>query len=221
MSLIAVHFLLSFTVIFSLTQIFIVSFLLWVLTEEGPWHSRFSKAILIRYLFLAVIPMGIALTYYTQAAHFEFHFIFTAEQLIRDSFSRDRLYILFIYILLFGLYLVGKKLKRPLLFKDDTLLKGVPYLLLTVLMILDAFFVIWLFHINDHGTGFPVTSRYFIFLTPIGIIATVLFTKNIIQSLSAYRWVQFVFASGIGYLVIERFLKVAVHIKNFCPWMFS
>ncbi len=211
-----VHLLLSVTVIFSLAQIFIVSLLMWIFREEREARFRW-----IRYVFLSIIPMAISLFYYFHSPHFEFQFALTPEQLIRDSFSRDRFYILFIYTFLLSAYWLGKKWQRPVFLKNDSLLQVLPFWLLTILMLGAAFIILWLFHLKDHGTGFAITNRYFIFLTPIGIIATVLFTEGIIKSLSAYRWIQFVFISGIGYLVIQRFLKMIPHVKSLCAGMFS
>lgn len=181
------HFLLSFTAVFGAFQIFIVSGLLWIFKEK-----RLEK-----YILLTLIPICITIFYYTQTHKFNFYFDLTPEQLLRDCFSRDRLYIL----LIFGFFLMTP---------NKVISEGIPYFLLTLLMILAFIFIIVIFKIksNPNIDGFPVSSRYFVYLTPISIISTTLLSTIIFRSLETNRLIQLFVLSGMGYLVIHRFIKI-------------
>lgn len=211
--LVAIHFFLSLTVIFSIAQILIVSGLVWIL-KERDWK---------KYIFLAFIPGSIALFYYLQAPQYQFWFDLTSEQLIRDCFSRDRFYILFIFVFFLSIYFLAQKTGFPKSFPDKSLLEGFSCFLLTVLMLLAAFSVLILFKMKASPLkeGFPISSRYFIYLTPIGIISTVSLSMNIFQALSRNRWIQMLVFSGMGYLIIHRFFKMLPHIGNICAPIFS
>jgi len=134
-ALVTVHFLLSLTVVFSVAQIFIVSVLLWFFLEKN-WK---------KYILSALIPIAIGLFYYAGAPKYPFWFDLTPEQIIRDCFSRDRFYILFIFMFFLTAYFLQQKTSILKLFKDNFLLNGVPYLCLTVLMLLAAFLILFIF----------------------------------------------------------------------------
>jgi len=197
--------LLALTVVFGLIQIIFASFLVWIFLER-----RWRKLI-----WLTVIPVGISLFYYSHTPQYNFCFSLTPEQLIRECFSRDRFYIMFLFVLFLGLSFIQKKTGCPKLFGKDTLIKGLPCLFLTLLMILGALCVLFIFKLKDSHTGFAVTSRYFIYLTPIGIIATTLFSEHLIKSLSAKRWLQMVIFLIIGYWVLARAVKNIPFIEMF------
>jgi len=211
--LILVHFLLSFTVVFSVAQIFIVSVLLWFYIEKD-WK---------KYIFLTVIPVSIALFYYAHAPRYHFWFGLSPEQLIRDCFSRDRFYILFIFGFFSGLYFLQKKKGSPKFVKNDPLAQGIPYACLTVLMLGAAFLLLMIFQINEvsHDKGFPIASRYFIYLTPISIISTTFLSIHVFKALSVNRWIQIPVTIGMGHLLIHRFFKILPLIKNYCIPIFS
>jgi len=205
-----IHFLLSLTVVFGLAQIAIVSGLLWIFKKERNWKN---------YIFTALIPISIALFYYVQAPRYQFFFNLTPEQLIRECFSRDRFYILFIFIFFLGSYYLGKKTGFPKSFPNKILLEGIMCFSITVLMLSASFCVLAIFkmQVDPHAqSGFPVSSRYFVYLTPIGIISTTVLSMTVFRSLSGNRWIQILVLGGMGYLVIYRFLRILPHIKNIC-----
>lgn len=207
-----VHFLLSFTIVFSLAQVAIISFLLWFLLVKD-WR---------RYIGLTVIPIIISIIYYVFLPKYQFWFSLTPEQLIRECFSRDRFYLLFIYIFFLILYALQRKTRFPVLMKDKIILEGLPYFALTSFMLLAAFLVLFIFKLGENPSqhGFPVSNRYFIFLTPIGIISTTLLSVHVIRALSGRIWLQILSSIGIGYLIIHRLLKVLPDIKGLYPELF-
>jgi len=195
-----IHLLLSFTVIFSVVQIFIVSFLLKIY-RKIEWKDLW---------LVAVIPIGIALFYYYHAPKYSFWFLFTPEQLIRDCFSRERFYILFLFVLFLGFYFVQTRLTKAKFLNGEALYNEIPILSVTGLMLAAAFFILFIFTLkaNQVQNGFIVSSRYFMYLAPVGIISTVLLSRAIVQSLSNDRWLQMIFTIGIAYWIIHRGIKL-------------
>ncbi|MBF0489146.1 MAG: hypothetical protein HQL15_00825 [Candidatus Omnitrophica bacterium] len=205
-SLAVVHLLLAFTFIFSIGQIVAASLMLWV-KQQRSWK---------KYLFWTVLPVGIALFYYSHAPRYPFYFGLSPEQLIRDNFSRERFYILFVFIVLAAAYWLGVKRSWKSFFINQEIKSSITFVFFTVLTLLATAGVLGLFmlHQCQPGTGFPITSRYFIYLTPIGVIAATVMTRSIIHSLSGYRWLQWIMIGAIAVWVIPRFFKIvpkAIH----------
>ncbi len=208
MALSLVHVALSLTVVFSLAQVVIVSLLLWIWADR-----RWSP-----YVPGCVIPCGLALFYYAHSPRYSFWFNLTPEQLIRDCFSRDRFYILFIYLFWlgvgYGLTKWPRKGRWTVVRPEVLYPQAGPYAALTILMLLAAFTVIVIFKWQETpGEGFPIASRYFIYLTPIGVIATALLSRAVFLALAVNRWVQLLVTSGMGYLLAHRFWKMIAHIQ--------
>ena len=103
------------------------------------------------------------------------------------------------------------------MYKDNTILKGGPYLVLTILMLLAAIFVLFLFKMGECPPmkGFPISNRYFIYLTPVGIIASTLFSVYLWRAFKGLWWMQGLILTGIGYLVILRAFKTYSLVKGF------
>lgn len=199
-ALAAAHVFLSLTFIFSLGLIWAASVIIWF---KRRWDKK-------RFLLIAVLPTAVALYYYAQAPRYPFYFDLTPEQLIRDNVSRERFYILLIFAVFLLASWLGTRIKWLRYPVNQELNKAGAYFFFTLLALSAAFAVLGLFMLNPSppGEGFPITSRYFIYLMPVGVIASVLMTRAVIQSLFAYWWLQLVIAGLIGYLVVHRFLKV-------------
>lgn len=90
-------------------------------------------------------------------------------------------------------------------------------------MILSLAAVLWIFHIREtpERSGFPVTDRYFINFTPLGIVATVFFLKTLLKALRERTWAQVLICAGAGYLLIHRMIKVIPEIRGFYPNLFQ
>ena len=209
-SLCIVNLLMAFTVIFSVAQVFIVSLLLWFFVDKR-WG---------RYIFIAVIPICIGLFYYYHAPKYDFHFNLKPDQLIRDCFSRDRFHNMFIYAFFLAVYGVQSLIGKKLILKDKKLFTGLPYFFVTVMMILSSFALLILLKLGDEGKGFEISSRYFVYLTPISIIATVIFSGSVIKSLKGCIWVQLPVLYGISWMVINRFHRLMPHMRIFMEGLF-
>ena len=198
--LVSVNILLSLSSILNIGSILASGAVVWL------WHSKnWYKQIL-----LTLIPVAISLFYYVHAPKYQFCFDLTPEQLIRDNISRERFYIFFIFITALLLYFFQQKTSFLKLFTDKTLLKPIPYFLFTTLVLLSMVVVLALFkwHATPSGQGFSITSRYFICLTPISVLAATLISTAIIRSLSNHKFLQWALALIIGMLFLQRFFKI-------------
>lgn len=204
-----VHFLLSCTVVLSLPQIILVSFLLWVYGMRS-WKY---------YLVLLVLPVIVGLIYYCLSPHYPFALIFSIEQYIRANISRDRFYVTILFALLLALYGVQEKLKlRQML--DSAILKGLPALGIFLGSVAGACVILGAFIIKTGPVmQFPVTEKYFIFLVPVGIISVTVFADTIIRAFKV-RGLKFVMIIMIVGLTIPRAIKVVGEFLKQYPQIF-
>ncbi len=195
-----VHLLLALTFILSVGQILAASILLWICGERD-WK---------KYLVLTLVPVFTALFYYSHAPQYPFHFDYTPEQLLRDNISRDRFYILFIFIIFLGLQWLGTRFFWKRYPAGEGLHKAAPYAFFTVLALAATGVVMWMFTLKQSPAhqGFPISNRYFIYLMPIGVIAAVRCSIEVFRSLKHDKWLQMGLALGIALLVIPRFFKI-------------
>lgn len=203
-----IHILLAFSVILSLPQIGLVSLLLWL---YGWRDSR-------RYFILLLVPVLVALTYYWISPKYPFGLIFSVEQYLRANISRDRLYL----FMMFGLFLTVFLLQKKYSFRwiSDVIKEGLPAFVVGLGMILCACGILLLFKMKQGSyVQFPVTEKYFIFLTPVGVIASTMFVDTCLRSLK-YRWARVGMALGVAALVIPRALKVFHELYNQYPGLF-
>ena len=193
------NILLSFTSILSLGEVLSVSVLWWALKE------RDGK----KYVLITFLPMIISLFYYFHAPKYQFFFGLSPEQLIRDNISRERFDIFFIFIIFLSTYGMFKKLPAFKQCLGSQILRPLGYFLFVIFVLTASAVVLWLFALHAQvNQGFPITSRYFIYLTPIGVMATTIVSVAMIKSLSKFRWVQGLLFSLIGLLLIQHFLKI-------------
>lgn len=207
------HILLSMTSVFSLSQIVIVSFLLWIFLER-----RWQK-----YILLTLIPSLICIFYYITSASTKFQFWFwhSPMQLINASISKDRFLIIFIFIVCFFMSYYQKKKGYPQIFQYRFMKEGLPYLLSTILMVLAACVVLLLFKLGDDGSrqGFFISNRYFIYLTPIGIIAVTHFVMQLFRALNERKLLKSLMFLGIMFMVILRLYRTLGIVKGLYPFL--
>ena len=117
--------------------------------------------------------------------------------------------------------LESKKFGFPKIFLNDIMPKGVPVLALTFFMFLIAVAIMIYLKIKENPAGFAVSNRYFIFLTPLGIISMTILSTLLVKAFKD-RWpLQFLAFLGIGYWVVSRALKNIEFFKNFLTGIFS
>lgn len=211
----AVHLLLSLTSIFGFAQVLIVSVLTWIFFDR-----RWKK-----YFLLTVVPCALSAFYYIKSPKYNWWFSLTPDQLLRECLSRDRFYVIGIYLLCFLLFLLGKRFNSLKTWVSVSPLKGRIFGVACVLMIAAAGVVLFAFKLiesrNPAHAGFSVSSRYFVFLTAMGIISTTFFSIESIRSLGQRWWLQWLVAGGIGYLLIHRAWKLLPVIQGIYPGYFG
>lgn len=197
-----VHFALSLTVIFSAVQVCLTGVLLFFLKKcDIDWKW---------FVIFCCIPIGIAFFYYTQAQKYTWYFDFNIEQLVRFSFSRYRIYILYIYLFFLGVYFLNGRILNSRISFDGGLLKGLPCLYFTVASLFGAIAILLMFQVflsREGGGQFPLTGKYIAFLCPVGIIATTYFSVLLIKSFKQVRWIQIVISCGVLALCSRDFIK--------------
>lgn len=195
-SLIAVHLLLSFSVVFSMIQIAVVSFLLWI------WKVRDLK----QYVWLTALPVGICLFYFFHSPKFQFWFLEPPSLLIFASIPKDRMLILGGYVVLLLGSFAQRKVKRLKLYAQDASWDGARYLALTSLMLLAACVLMAVFKLREVSPeqGFQISNRYLIYLAPVGSIAVTLFSRDMVKAFKGKIWLQGVVVLGLAALLILR-----------------
>ncbi|VAX35003.1 hypothetical protein MNBD_UNCLBAC01-270 [hydrothermal vent metagenome] len=175
-ALIAIHFILCFTLIFSAIQIMVASFLLWYVIDKHQWRY-WGK-----YLIMGIIPVSICVLYYMNSPRYGFWFADGPIALLSANISKDRFLIIFgssLYLLYFW---IKNKVQGQANSKD---LKETGTYCLFVTGTLAAFCLVLLkFKLGEAANqqGFQISNRYFIGLTPIGIIATTLFSVYLVKA---------------------------------------
>lgn len=198
------HILLSVTVVFGIAQIMIVSFLLWMSKEK-----KYKK-----YFLLTGIPVCLCLFYCLHSPSMRFRLVGNPLQFIYDNVPQERLLVFILYAFFSLMYRFHKD-KRMMSLRDTTIgLKGGNYLALTSLMLLAVLAVLVIFKINSAPgmTGFEVTSRYFINLTPIGIIAMTLFSVHFIRAFKGQVWMLTNIVIVLGGVLIMRVLGTCLDV---------
>lgn len=194
------HLLLSLTFILSLGQILAAAMILWFLG-----HRNFKQ-----YLWLVVIPTAICLFYYMHAPRYNFWFDMTPEQLVRDNFPRERFYILFLMIacVLWEKFSVILPWGKKVVGNIGSAVK--PYLFFSGMVLGFTFIILGLFALKaaPNQTGFTVVNRYFIYLTPIGVVAATWFSIAVLKFFENYRWVQGLLIIVMLYWMVKRFYKI-------------
>ncbi len=191
-----VHVLLALTSILSFGQILAAGVVLWGSSlKDRRWHAG-----------LLMVPLLIIAYYYSQAPRFAFYFDLTPEQLIRDNISRDRFYILGGFV---AAYLWLKQQK-------ESLARLGPYLLFLAGVMTTTALVMGAFVLSSKakGEGFPISSRYFIYLMPVGVMAVTMGIAELWRLLSRWRFIQVGYALLIAGLLLPKFFKIvprAIH----------
>lgn len=194
--LLVIHFLLSVTIVFALPQIAVVSLLLFIFVERRPG----------RYVTLWLLPSCLSLVYYLYSPRFRFVFDSTPKQLVRSSFPNNRFAVLAMCGVFLIAYLLQKKTRSFRFFKNEEMRSALPYFILTVLMLGAAYSVLFIFRLMEDRTmpGFVVSSRYFIYLMPVGVIGVTLFSVSLMRALKGRMWAQVPLAGVLAVLLLCR-----------------
>ncbi len=175
--LVVTHFLLALTVTFSAAQIIAVSVFLFFLKERD----------IRKFVLLTVLPVTLCLVYYFNAPHYSFYFTDTPLQLIAASFPKERLVLVLLLggLMAFPIFFRGKKG-----FLEKCREPHIVSVFFTIVMLFLTMVLLGLFYVKAHGQkeGFPLSNRYFIYLSPVGIIAMTFVVIEGWKFCQAYVW---------------------------------
>ncbi len=204
-----VHVFLSLTVVLSLAQILLISFLIWL---NGLRERKY-------YFFLLFVPLIIGFGYYSVSPKYPFALIFSIEQYIRANISRDRFYIAVLFMLGLAVHHLCERFKMDNII-SPVIKKGIPALIIFVGAMAGACVILADFKVNAGPVmQFPVTEKYLIFLAPIGIITTTLFADVLVRAVKM-KWVSFIVLAMIAGLTLPRFMKVMSDLCKQYPHLF-
>jgi hypothetical protein len=175
-----------------------------VLGLQRRWRPK-------QYAGTVALPAALSLFYYLQAPHYDFHFNLSIQQLIRDSFPTERLNILGLFLLVWLTAFILKKIGRQDFVQEEPLRPAIIFsCYVTVTLILTVLLLTYMWIIRSElPQGFPLTSRYFIYLMPLGVILAVLAAFDMSRAFSRYRILQMILWGIILFWVIKRLIKVA------------
>ncbi len=199
------HILLSFTIVISLAQIVIISALLLVL---GFRPLRW-------YIFITLIPIAICLFYYLfLAAPLRKYSVDAPLSLIVVAFPLDKIIVLGVYcIVTISLFIISKWKRNIIEYCRglEQIRMSKVYIIFTILMVAAAFAFIGIYKMQDSGDSiYTLNNRYFINLTPVAIIATVMAAVGLLDTFRKDRWMFFnVIVFLIGMLFIGAFQSCA------------
>ncbi|OGX07529.1 MAG: hypothetical protein A2Z88_03160 [Omnitrophica WOR_2 bacterium GWA2_47_8] len=201
-----IHILLALTTILSLGQIVIVSFLLWLYKEKA------FKA----YIFLTVLPTCVTLFYSLKVGSRGFYVDGDWSDFIIPCVPWDRLSVIALYgLLLVALAFLGKS--RILSLKENIHSDGKAFFVYAVLIILSGLVLLGLFQIREvPGQGNPISIRYFIYLTPVTIMAATLSVVYLLKTVKPYRWLFLNLLSGVIGITLFGFFHNCFWVIKLC-----
>ena len=199
------NILLSLTSVLSMGEIAAVSILYWTF-KERDWK---------KYIGLTVLPIAIILFYYVQAPKYQFYFDSSPAQLIKSNISLGQFFVLFIFLILLSMYSWSQKNSILNFMPGKEILKPVPYIIFMSIVLASCAVVFCLFALYaKQGLGYPINGRYFIYLTPIGVIASTILIMALIRALSKQRLMQGILVGLIGLLLARHFLMTVPKAIN-------
>ena len=164
-----VHWLLSFTVIFSAVQIMAACMVLWLFGERRVlWHALMSAG-----------PIFITAAYYIVVPHANMYLVDGPIALLGASLPLDRIAIIVVGLIIVGASVLYRAKPLGQIVDKLHLLQGVSFFLL--LIYCGAILILMKFRFEDLGfnEGYVrdcnagcVSNRYFIVLAPVGIVMT-------------------------------------------------
>ena len=192
-----------------------------------------------KYLFLTILPVGMCFYYYRLTQHFYSPIIGDSFSVIRkivpyyfsgihsvpwapevltklvfDAFPKESLLIVIVYAVFLLVYYLERKGRFTRFYQQFAILGGRTILALVGLMLISGFVILAVFGIwwSEQRTGISVSERYFIYLTPVSIIATTIASVGLFRYFQESRWMTINLILGLGGLLAIRLLKTFMDI---------
>ncbi len=202
-ALMAVHWLLALTAMLSLTQILIVSFVLWM-AGERDWK---------RYWLLTFLPVGLCFFYYLHSPLLGSYRLESPWRLIFINIPPERILLPTIVFIL-TLWAERQKYISGLRNKDHGAFKVKKFFLLTGLWFATSLILLMIFKLRSTNAVTTFSERYFINLVPVGIVSMTIFSFYLFQMFLQKQWVQVNIVICLVGLLVLRFLKTAVTLYH-------
>jgi hypothetical protein len=201
-----VHILLSLTLILSIMQIVIVSFLLWMYGERS-WR---------KHLLATIVPLGICFLYYHRSIAWRYAMPDYAF-LIFHNVPPERILLLLVYCVCLVFYSwARRKTPRQAVNESGTLSgEGAWYGILFLYFFLVALVFLGVMTMRAAPGESALPDRYLLFLTPAGIIATTVVSVDIIKYFRSDRWMLVNAVVIFGGLLVFRFSRTFIEIFGF------
>lgn len=197
-----IHLLLAFTVALSIMQIVIAAGVLWFSRKNGPGTYWLGIA----------GSLCICLFYYIQSPRFQFFFADSPlARLVLDNISLGQILIIGFY----GIVILYSQYARTS-GKIADIETGKAYMaLFSLFAFATAALLVFLKTGDTFGkTGFEISSRYFIYLTPVGIIGTVLLSDTLVRSFRTEKWMLTNTAIILAGFVVYRVFAALMHVQG-------
>lgn len=224
----AVHLLLSFSVVLSMGQMGIMSAVIFLVKDRSLLAQRQWGSLLRRYGVLTVLPVTICCFYYFCMPSNIFRYcIINPVGLILAHIPLERIWIFGLYILSLILCFYPfqndpayKSLLKKTLHPNpnrDLCISGLSYLMMFLGMILFAVFILVYCKSREHPEQqtISLSDRYFMFLTPMEIIATIIFSCSMFQFFQKKKGILINVILILAGLLIVRYLRAAVLVLDF------
>ncbi len=196
-----VHLGLATTTVVSLAQIVVVSSIIWFY-KERDWK---------KYWWATIFPVTVGVYYLLQAPIVGYG-LHACWPLVLSNMPPERLGILLIY----GLFLVWLAKTRSSSSGETRRQEGLAFLVIVVLLLAAAFAQMVVIYLKATGpwAQMQVPDRVFIHLTPLGIIATSLFSVELFRYFKHDGWMRTNLIVGLGGLIVVRLLQTALVVVS-------
>jgi hypothetical protein len=192
--LMVTHWLLSFTLILSAIQITIISAVLYLYQKEKDWK---------KYFWLAGVPLGICSFYYFNSMFYGYSLV-RPFQLILRNVSWQGLVLFLMYC---G-FLIGES-------KKAKSFEGKHFGIVLVLMLVAALAFLFVMSLKQGGPEFAsLSERYLIYLTPVSVIAIVLFSLDLVKIYRRSSWMWTNIVITLVGLLLLRFLGAYMEVQG-------
>jgi len=201
-----IHVLLAVTTMASALQIIIASFVVWFLFKDKPWRV---------YGGLTVLPLALCVFYYIQSTKFLLAMPSAWGKLIYPHLSQDQMTFLSVYVTFLLCHNLKNRRSWSSFFYEDKQWEAKTYLMFVLLMLAGTMG----YFIAQGSVPIPnphnmIKDKYFLYLTPVVIVATILFSIDLVKNCRNDPWMSVNIILGLMGFVVIRFLRAYLEISH-------
>ncbi len=206
-----IHLLLSLTVVLSLGQIGAVSVLLWIFKDR-----KLSK-----YVFLTIVPAILCFYYYSRTIKDRYSVPFSFPHVIFAHIPAPHWILIIVFLVLALVFWIQLMINKKKIFCDSmncvrlwratAIYVGLMFLMVLVSAVVFTLFTFW----SSHGVaGNKIATRYWLFLTPIGIVGVVLIVSNLFKVFHEQYWMR------INLIILALGTLSLCYLDNYPLWAY-